>query len=197
MKKIVSLVGMIGAGKTTTINALTALGYDTLKEDYIEMSNVLSCDNRMILSKWAWISNWFYKVEKYFCDNPSSTILFVDRNVIEAGLWTDNCKPLFEPIKLSLEEFSSRGEYEIVKIYLKCDYAILKDRLKNRLLIEPERLRFNENNPQFIQSLYQSYIESESLWNLVIDSHSKSTQQICSAILEYLGVRTVPVIQNT
>jgi deoxyadenosine/deoxycytidine kinase len=185
MKRIVSLVGMVGAGKTTTINALRTLGYDTLKEDYIEISNALSCDNRLILSKWAWVSNWFYKVEKYFHNNPSSTLLFVDRNAIEAGLWTDSCKPLFEPIKLSLEEFSSRG-YEILKIYLKCDYAILENRLKSRLLTEPERLKFNENNPQFIQSLYQSYVESESLWNLVIDSHSKNTEQICSTILEYL-----------
>jgi len=185
MKRVISLVGMLGVGKTTTINALKQLGYGTLKEDYLEISNAISCDNRMILSKWAWISHWFYKVETYFRENPNNTDVFVDRSAIEAGLWTDTCKPLFEPIQLSLNEFCSLG-YQMVNICLKCDYTVLQERLQKRLFVEPIRLRFNENNPQFIQSLYQSYTKAEPIWDLVIDAQTKSTDQICDIIINFL-----------
>jgi len=187
VKRIISIVGMIGAGKTTTINALKQLGYDTLNENYMEDSNSLLHDNRMILSKWAWISNWFCRVEKFFNENPNSTDLFVDRNVIEAGIWTDTCKPLFEPIKLSLEEFGSYG-YEIVNICLKCDYATLQDRIKNRLLIEPIRLKLNENDSQYIQCLYHSYLKNEAIWDFIINSQVLNPEQICHEIINFLNL---------
>jgi len=189
MKRVISLVGMIGVGKTTIINALTKMGYDTLSEDYIEGSRNFPCDNRMILSKWAYIANWFYRVEKYFLENPNTTNLFVDRGVIEAGIWTDNCKPLFEPVTISLKEFGLRG-YEFVNICLKFDdLDMLQERIRKRLIIEPERLHFNEGNPQFLHDLFRSYTENESLWDLVLSTQNTCTDEICDSILNYLQMK--------
>ena len=186
MKRVVSLVGMLGVGKTTTIKALSNIGYDTLNEDYIDVARNFPCDNRMILSKWAYISNWFYKVERHFLENPTAKTLFVDRGVIEAGIWTATCKPLFEPIMISLKEFKLRG-YEVINICLKVDnFDVLQERIKRRLTIEPERLQFNEGNFQFLQDLYRSYAENEWLWDFVLNTQDTSTAEICVRITNFL-----------
>jgi len=188
MKRVIALVGMIGAGKTVTISALKKRGHDTLKVDYMKIARKFPCDNRLILSKWAWISNWFYNVEKYFLDNPQATNLFVDRSVLEVGIWTDNCKPLLSPLMVSMEEFKLRG-YEVTNICLKCeDFNIIQERIKGRLISEPERLNFNEGNPRFLRDLFDLYVQNETLWDIVLDTQDITTDEICNRILRFLNL---------
>jgi len=189
MKRIITLVGMIGTGKTTTMNALKDQGYDILKVDYIKIASDFPCDNRMILSKWAWISNWFYKIERHFLENPETTDLFVDRSALEVGIWTNNCKSLLAPLMVSMEEFKSRG-YEIVNICFKCnDFNIIQEGIKKRLLNEPERLNFNEGNPHFLQDLFNSYLENESLWDFIVDTQDTKTDEVCDSIIRFLNLQ--------
>lgn len=48
---IISLVGMIEVGKTSTLCMLRSMGYTILPENYIDVNRSIPFDNRLILSK--------------------------------------------------------------------------------------------------------------------------------------------------
>jgi len=185
-KIVVSLVGMIGAGKTTALNQLSSMGYPVLAEDYIDAPQKIQCDNRLILSKWAWIANWFYKITHYFKENPDAHFVIVDRNVQEAGIWTSACHPLLNPIQLSLKELSDK--YRFVNICLHCDYNTIKTRIHDRLKEEPVRNNYNESNISFLDDLYEDYQGNKDLWDHFIDTSCTDAETVCKQIVSHLSV---------
>lgn len=182
---IISLVGMIGTGKTSALRMLNSMGYATLPENYMEVGSAIPCDNRLILSKWSWIANWFYRIRAYTAENPSTKIVFIDRNAIEAGLWTKNCFSLFEPISQSFSEFERMG-YRFFNICLRCEKSELRKRIHQRLALEPERRQYNECNEEFLNELYDIYTKTENQWDLILDSTNRTTKEICDQIIEWM-----------
>lgn len=182
---IISLVGMIGAGKTSTLHTLSSIGYAVLPENYMDINRNIPCDNRLILSKWSWIADWFYKIRAYTSENPNTTIVFVDRSAVEAGLWTKNCFPLFEPIKKSFFELEDLG-YRFFNICLHCDKQELWRRIQQRIISEPERAQYNECNGEFLEELYNIYTQNENQWDLILDSTNCTPKEVCGQIIKWM-----------
>lgn len=182
---VVSLVGVIGTGKTTAIRRLESAGYAALSEDYVAINQALPCDNRFVLSKWAWIADWFHRIRLFAKQNPEVTLVFTDRSAIEAGLWTERCASLFEPLSQSFSEMEELG-YRFVNICLRCDKAQLWKRIRQRLAVEPIRLNYNEGNELFFNSLYDFYSLHETRWDMVLDTTSCSEVQIFHEIIHYV-----------
>jgi broad-specificity NMP kinase len=185
MQRIVSLVGMLGTGKTTALKQLALCGYSVIPEGYVAISKVLPCDNRFILSKWAWISDWFNKVHEYLTMNPGVPMVIVDRNAIEAGLWTESCTPLFEPLARSLVEFET-FDYCVTNICLRCDEDVLRQRISSRLIVEPQRRDFHESDSVFLFELNKVYAQNEHLWDYIIDTTALSPKQVVDSISEII-----------
>ena len=187
-KLVISLVGVVGTGKTTLLRRAEQDRYPVINEDYIAVSGT-QYDNRLIMSKWSWIAHWFEKVSQFFRDNPGCSFVFVDRNVIEAGMWTSNCLPLYSPIEAALKELECLG-YTFININVKCSKEIVLERVAKRLEIEPERKSFNESNPKFVRDLFESYSKHSSFWDYELDSTNEDAEKLYCKLLEYLYKRT-------
>lgn len=182
---IISLVGMIGVGKTSALRMLRSMGYTILPENYIDVNRSIPCDNRLILSKWSWVADWFFKIRAYAAENLNTEIVFVDRSAIEAGLWTQNCFSLFKPIKQSFSELENLG-FRFFNICLHCEKSELWRRIQQRLTLEPERIQYNECNEEFLDELYNIYTQNENQWDLTLDSTYCTTEEICDQIIEWI-----------
>ena len=182
MKKIVvSLVGMIGCGKTSALQELMKRRYPVLEEGY--MTSKIRFDNRLLISKWFWVANWFNNLYDYFNDHPDCHLVFTDRSALEAGLWTPVCYPLKIPLETSLKEMEAMG-YNFINIYLYCDDETLKKRIAARLNEESSRKLFNEDNEAYIDKLNRSYKEHIDSWRYVIDTTKVSPSEVCDMIID-------------
>ena len=183
-KVVISLVGMIGSGKTAVLKELENRGYPTIDEGY--MTSKIRFDNRLSISKWGWVANWFNNLYDYFNDSPNCHFVFTDRSAMEASLWTQNCYPFKEPLKSSFRELENMG-YKFVTICLYCDDVILEQRIDSRLKKEPSRKFFNEANKAFINSLNESYKCNIDCWDYVIDTSDISPSKVCDMILNAIS----------
>lgn len=182
MKKIViSLIGMIGCGKTSALKELAKRGYPVIEEGY--MSSKIRFDNRLSISKWFWVANWFNVLYDYFDDHPECHLVFTDRSAMEAGLWTPVCYPFKMPLETSFKELELMG-YDFVNIYLFCDDETLKSRIALRLNMEPHRKLFNEGDAAFIDELNKSYKSLIDSWSYVIDTSKASPAKVCEMIID-------------
>lgn len=183
-KTVVSLVGMIGAGKTTLLDELVKDGYETLPEGYISNQGYFF-DNRLILSQWRWIAEWFGKVATFFDENKEKSYVFVDSCAIISGIWTSHCHSLLAPIQESFNELKKMS-FEFINVEIYCEKEILFKRIDNRLKIEPIRLQYNEDNKEFINELYEQYRKNTYLWDYQLDSTNKTPQELKIELLEFL-----------
>jgi len=186
-KTVISLVGMIGSGKTTLLNELIKDGYETLPEEYI-IKKGYSFDNRLILSQWKWIGNWFEKVVTFFEENEKSTYVFVDSSALVSGIWTSHCNPLFEPIQISFDELRKLS-FDFINIELYCDKEVLIRRIQERLKTEPIRIQYNETNMEFINDLYFQYQNHKHLWDYRINSTNRTSRELKDELINFLKNR--------
>lgn len=177
---IVSLIGPIGVGKTTTLKIISDLGYSTMKENYIAC-DVNDIDNRFLISKWYWIANWFKRVID-LSRSSDAVIVFSDRSPLEAGLWTEQCSPLMEALKVSFCELKLLN-IQVRHVYLKCDRDILWSRVQERLQNEPHRMKYNENNLDFFNALVKAYDRYNSLWDHVVDTSCIKPDEVAMRII--------------
>ena len=183
-KNVISIVGMIGTGKTSVINELSRRGYPVLQEEY--MSSKIRFDNRLSISKWSWVGNWFNNLYDFFTENPHSHFVFTDRNALEAGIWTPTCYSFMSPLERSFSEMGEMG-FKFVNICLFCNNEILNERIQSRLILEPYRKDYNEANDVFINTLNNSYESNKDLWDYKIDTSEKSVNRVCDAIIDYIN----------
>ncbi len=186
-KTVISLVGMIGSGKTTLLNELIKDGYETLPEGYITKQGY-SFDNRLILSQWKWIGNWFERVVTFFEENEKKTYVFVDSSALVSGIWTSHCTPLFQPLQISFDELRKLS-FDFINIELYCDKEVLIRRIQERLKIEPIRRQYNETNIEFINDLYLQYQNHTYLWDYRLNSTNRTSKELKDELINFLKKR--------
>lgn len=183
-KTVIALVGMIGAGKTTLINELAKEGYPILPENYMSDQGY-TFDNRLILSKWKWTGNWFERIAGFFDENEKKSYVFTDNSALVSGLWTAHCTPLMNPIQVSFDELKKMS-FNFIHVAIHCNKDILLKRIQERLITEPARLKYNENNMVYVDDLYDQYQQHVNLWDYQLDSTYKTPQELKAELLTFL-----------
>ncbi len=185
MKNVIILTGMISTGKTTLLNELANEGYKTLSEGYATTDKPLF-DNRLILSQWKWIGEWFEKIMLFFNQNKEQSYVFVDNSPLFSAIKTPYCFPLLESVQASMKELQDMS-FHFIHIELYCDRKILQKRIQNRLKAEPFRLQYNENNEAFLDTLYSQFQQYTQLWDYHLNSANKTPQELKTELLNLLS----------
>jgi thymidylate kinase len=176
--KVVSLVGPSGAGKTTVLKKLKS-NYTTNKEMYMEL-NRHSLDNRLVVSKWLYVGNWFDQILEHF--HSGKKLVITDRSPLDTCAYVSNdATVLLELVLSSFNELSKLG-IEFKTILVTGDFDILQGRINARLKLEPARLEYNEDNTTHNKNAHDFYVNNQNLFTAMIDSTKTTPEEQASEI---------------
>lgn len=179
---LVSLSGPSGAGKTRLIEKL-GCEFPIIPEKYLEL-NEYSLDNTLVLSKWAYINYWFNQALSKFINGQK--IIVSDRSPLDTIFYvTDGDKKLLPPILQSIEELCSYG-IKIRHILIYCEFNDIKERISERLMSQPQRSKYHEDDVDFIKKVYENYRNSIEHWNASINTSCISESEALLKIKEYI-----------
>jgi predicted ATPase len=171
---VISFVGPSAAGKSTALNAL-AQNYHVLQERYVEL-NRHQLDNRLVLSKWAYIHYWFDAVLQ--AQNDGITFLLTDRCPLDTCAYVrDERSTLLAVLITSMNELAALG-ITVRKVLTTAPFDVLKARILSRLTTSPERICYNEADDAHNRYAYDFYSQQASLWDRVIDTSEFSQSAV-------------------
>ncbi|KYR00834.1 hypothetical protein DLAC_02888 [Tieghemostelium lacteum] len=206
MITILCLEGCHGSGKTELCKYFQRKGYQVLDEAFLDMPS-FSIPPQSLIMETAWVSNWFQrilKMEKFekveslqnTCsvsnvnsnnNTPSNTVpptehkLYIaDRSPFSAVLYANKGHYLDPIIREQIVELSHYTNVNIKTVYLKVDEKPLWNRIQNRLKLEPERVKYKENDYQWMKSTIDFY-ESRQ-WDITVDN-STSIEKVYNQII--------------
>jgi predicted ATPase len=163
---VISFVGPSGSGKSTVMDAL-AEKYEVLEERYMEL-NRHQLDNRLMLSKWAYIQYWFDSVLQ--SKAKGVTLLLTDRCPLDTCAYVrEGRSELLDVLTTAINELSALG-ISVQKVLVTAPFDILQTRIDLRLKIDTRRLNYNEADASHNRRAYDFYSENIQLWDRVIDT---------------------------
>jgi len=168
---VVSFIGPSGSGKSTAILALSKK-HAILQEKYMEL-NRHQLDNRLMLSKWAYIQYWFDGV----LQSKAATgvnLLLTDRCPLDTCAYVrEGRAELLSVLMTATRELGSLN-VKMMMILLTAPFDILQGRISLRLKNEPARLNYNEGVIDHNRRAYSFYTENTHLWDRIIDTSTVS-----------------------
>ena len=175
---IVSFVGPSGSGKSSAIKEVVS-EYKVLPEKYMEL-NQHGLDNRLMLSKWAYINYWFDNV--LLAKTSKIDLLLTDRCPLDTCAYVRNgSQELLQVLQLSIDELMERDIF-VKKILVTADFEILQTRIENRLKIDRRRVDYNEENIAHNRRAYDFFANNEYLWDRKIDTCDISKMEVLAVI---------------
>ena len=76
--------------------------------------------------------------------------------------------------------------FNFIHVAIHCNKDILLKRIQERLITEPARLKYNENNMVYVDDLYDQYQQHVNLWDYQLDSTYKTPQELKAELLTFL-----------
>lgn len=171
---VISFVGPSGSGKSTAMKALCT-HYEVLQERYIAL-NRYSLDNRLLLSKWAYIQYWFDGVLE--ARGREASMLLTDRCPLDTCAYVrEKQSELVQVLETSISELKQIG-IAVRTVLATAPFDILQARIESRLGSEPERLSYNEASIEHNRRAYDFYSDYKRLWDRTIDTSKVSKAQL-------------------
>jgi len=158
------LEGPHGTGKTTLINKIKEMGFNIRNEEFI--TDIKTLNPQSLTMELLWIAKFINELINLTSNNNDNQIIFADRSIISAILYSENGELLREPINKILLDL-----YKIVNIktiYIRSTKEDLWNRIQKRLLEEPIRNNYRENDYNWMETVYNFY-ESYK-WDYIIDN---------------------------
>lgn len=132
---VISFVGPSGSGKSTAMQALTAK-HEVLQERYMEL-NRHQLDNRLMLSKWAYIQYWFDGVLQSKAHGDS--LLLTDRCPLDTCAYVrEGRSELLNVLTTAINELPALG-ISVLKVLITARFDILQTRIDSRLKTNTRR----------------------------------------------------------
>ncbi len=173
--------GCHGTGKTELCTKLLEKGYNVIGEAFIHVENT-GLNPQSVTMEMKWTMDWFTKIIKISQSDPNG-IYITDRSPLSSKFYSQSHGDMISILtKEMIEEISILG-IKIVTICLDVDKIVLWDRIRYRLEKEPYRIKYNENNKEWmikVLSMYNFEQWDEKLDNsfILIGELVKKTEQI-------------------
>ena len=171
---VLCIEGVHGVGKTfqlKNIKDIEILNEGLMERDYWKFHP------QDFPNEFQWIAEWFKRI--ILC--KKSNIILTDRSPFSAIFYTNNeyGKILKEPIKLYLKFLESKNII-IKTIYLSEDREIIWKRIQQRLIEEPCRKLYKEDDRNWFDKIYD-YYEKFDCWDYIIKKdHEEEIKNIIS-----------------
>jgi len=176
--KVYCLVGPSAAGKSTALKLLSD-NYKVLEERYMDL-NIFNLDNRLILSKWKYIDYWFSSILE--AKKKGYENLITDRCPFDTCAYISNMKnELFNCIDESFKEILHLG-ISTKFILINADFDELERRINNRILLEKDRVNYNELDQEHNRRAYDFFIEKRNIWDAEINTSDNKPADVVEKI---------------
>ncbi len=175
------LEGCHGVGKSTILAKFKSLGMNVLDEAFVDMPSY-SLHPQTLTMESIWITNWFQRLLKLQQDDPNGFYI-CDRSPYCAELYARQGKyaHVLQPfIQEQIKELKELADIEVYTVHLNVAPDLLWSRILERLALEPEREKFDENNPAWMRQVLEWYNTHE--WDFNVDNNG-DMQQNTDAIL--------------
>ena len=171
---VISLIGPSGGGKSTAIKTLSA-DHEVLQERYMEL-NCHQLDNRLLLSKWAYIQYWFDGVHKARANGQN--LLLTDRCPLDTCAYVlEGRSALLDILKIAINELETLS-IRVRTILITADFGVLQTRINRRLADEPRRHEYNEADISHNRRAFDFYSENTQQWDRLINSTQKTESEL-------------------
>jgi thymidylate kinase len=163
--QVIAFAGPSGTGKSTALRGL-AKKYCVIQEKYMDL-NRHSLDNRLFLSKWAYIHYWFDKVLEARAAGES--LVLTDRCPLDTCAYVGATRrpSLISIVSVSMAELETRG-IVVRTILAMAPFSVLQSRIERRLASEPLRRNYHEQSLSHNRRVYAFYRRYSRLWDSTV-----------------------------
>ena len=113
-------------------------------------------------------------------------IYIADRSPFSAVFYARNGKGamLEDPIRQQIEELKNSLGIEIYTVCVRVDKEILWDRIQKRLEREPERIKFNEDSREWMNTTLEFYDNFK--WDFCVDNNQVTISELMRSLIQKL-----------
>ncbi|CAK4384445.1 unnamed protein product [Aphanomyces euteiches] len=178
---VVCLEGCHGSGKTSLCNEFAALGFRILDENFLDMP-AHSLHPQTLFMETKWVCSWFDRVlslsQKPHADRH---VYFADRSPFSAVFYAAHGKLLEPIIRAQMEEITQFADIQFVTLHVTVERELLWRRIKNRLQLEPERIRYNEHKRSKMEDCLAFYHSFQ--WDMQVENDTRSLPLLAEQIV--------------
>jgi hypothetical protein len=180
--RVICLEGSHGCGKTELIKILAARGYNTLDEGFLNMP-ITTMHPQSFTMETIWASRWIERMLtiQYQSQESSNDIYFADRSPFSVLFYAPNGKIMEPIITEQVMDLAAGANIEIIIVYISVEKNALWKRISDRLVLEPERKKYHEDNYNHMIRALEFY-ENNKLWDYTVQNDANIDCTINSII---------------
>ena len=114
-----------------------------------------------------WVTKWIERVLILKDIVPDGTF-FADRSPFSVLFYAPNGRVLEPMLNELIEDMLASAGIEIVTVYIALPRDILWKQILTRLSIEPDRVKYNENSQDHMNTTVDFYESRKHLWNYIV-----------------------------
>ncbi|KAG9410920.1 hypothetical protein AC1031_018947 [Aphanomyces cochlioides] len=170
-----------GSGKTSLCNEFAALGFRILDENFLDMP-AHSLHPQTLFMETKWVCSWFDRVLSLSLKpHADRHVYFADRSPFSAVFYAAHGKLLEPIIRAQMEEITQFADIQFVTMHVTVERELLWRRIKNRLQLEPERIRYNEHKRSKMEDCLAFYHSFQ--WDMQVENDTRSLPLLAEQIV--------------
>ena len=166
---VFGIIGPCGAGKTTLLKTLPGT-IRTHKEGYVQKDDeTVFIDNALYLSKLRYLSAWY--LEMIELKRQRQKRIVSDRCPYDVAAYVSDPSKQHSLIVEYMNEIEDSFGIKVKTIFVRVPFAVARRRVAERLVSEPWRSRYHEDDEKFLAKTWKYYEDHAALWDEVIDNN--------------------------
>ena len=157
-----------------------------------------------LMMEMIWVTRWFLRLleqkEALKTKGDEHTIFIADRSPFSAVFYSRNGRgKMLQPvIRAAIEELHEEAQIEVHTVYVQVQPDVLWKRIQERLVREPSRQKFSENDRGWMEKTLGFYDSFQ--WDCVVDNSSKDATAVMDdlvAIVSRLSTRFRRIVSGS
>lgn len=189
---VVALEGCHGCGKTALVDEFEAQGYSVLDEAFLDMP-AYALHPQSLLMETSWVCSWFERVlriadalhQRDARGEPAAPQVFIaDRSPFSAVLYSAHGQLLEPVIREQMNEVQQHANVQFYNVHVRVGRELLWKRICERLMREPERMRYKEHKQEWMDQTLAFYDAFQ--WDLTVKNDEHSVPIIAERVAQLL-----------
>mmetsp|Transcript_3058 Transcript_3058/g.3789 ORF Transcript_3058/g.3789 Transcript_3058/m.3789 type:complete len:247 (-) Transcript_3058:105-845(-) len=191
---VICLEGCHACGKTELCKRFERDGFRVLDEGFLDMpTSSPKLHPQSLTMENFWVCSWFQRILSHAAEieaeggSHKNHIFIADRSPLSAVFYSRHGELLLPLIKKQMEEIKAAAGVEIVTTHINVDDGVLWERIKARLLLEPERTQLKEDTYEWMKQVRSFYDNFE--WDIEVDNTEEDQSKSLNKLMHKLLLR--------